>query len=106
MSKNHIPLGKDEIVSRLGALASAAPETGEACELLAASLQSRWGTTLRMDATASIDALSAARPDLQGWNWIRTMLGVNEADGIDHSQVDDPGTLYDVDGNPNPDGLW
>lgn len=103
---NRIPLGKEEIVARLGTLSQAAPETAEACGLVALSLQSRWGTTLRMDVTASIDALSAARPDLPGWNWIRTILGVNEADGIDHIPVDNSGTLYGVDGHPNPGALW
>lgn len=105
-------LGKEEIVARLGTLAQAVPETAEACELVASSLQSRWGTVLHSDAEASIDALSAARPDLPGWNLIQTMLNVGDvstanyvSDG-DYSQRDVFGTIYGPDGEPNPDALW
>lgn len=103
---NRTPLGKDEIVARLGTLAQAAPETAEACELVASSLQSRWSTVFRFDAEASIDALSAARPDLPGWSLIQTMLSVGDVStddytsDRDYSQRDIFGTTYDHDGYP------
>ncbi len=104
-------LGKDEVVARLGTLATALPETAKACELMASSLQSRYGTVLGIDARASIDALSSTRPDLPGWDDIRTILaieGENENFTLDndYSQRDASGMLYDLEGNPNPGGLW
>lgn len=76
-NKNMASLNGDQIQTKLMVLATANPETRDACELAAASFRSgEYDVIMQPEIEATVGTLSDAAPQLHGWDWIASILGL------------------------------